>query len=144
MLRYLARHEKFVRHVIGAEGADYDWEGLREFHSKQIRRMQAERLVQLQLTLAFALFVLLTIGYSVRFPGAWSTGTALLTCLVMVPSAIRYFRLEIGIQRWYHLANEIEERTGRTAAFYETVGGEPWRAETAGASRSKNIESKSD
>ena len=144
MLKYLTRHEQFVRHVIAKEDADYDWEGLREFHSKQIRRMQAERLVQLNMTLAFALFVMLTITYSIHFPGGWSTGTALLTCLVLVPSAIRYFRLEMGIQRWYHLANQIEERTGRTAAFYETLDGEPWRAETAGSSRSENVNSSSD
>ena len=147
MLRYLTRHEQFVRHVIKTQVDEYDWEGLREFHSKQIARMQAERLVQLQMTLTVALFVLLTIGYSVHFPSPWSTGTALLTSLVLVPSAIRYFRLEMGTQRWYHLANQIEDRTGRTTALYETIDGQTWRPDTASSSdlpKAMNIDSPPD
>ena len=32
---------------------------------------------------------------------------------------VHYFRLENGVQRWYHLANQLDERLGRPGARYE-------------------------
>ena len=35
---------------------------------------------------------------------------------------LHFFRLENGVQRWYHLSNRIDHELGRVAALYDEKG----------------------
>jgi hypothetical protein len=69
-----------------------------------------------------ATFLLLVIGFTAVRPTL--AGGALAVLLLGLVSAylVHYFRLENGVQRWYHLANRIDARLGRVSADYEARG----------------------
>jgi hypothetical protein len=148
MWEYMKRHEAFVRRALGTgegagEGAGegeavVPLGGLRELHEQMIRRMQHERLIHLIVTMFCATFLLLTIGFTSVHP---SIGGAVLAALLLVLVAaylVHYFRLENGVQRWYHLADRIEARLGRVSADHE---GPPRPAHPAAAGESEPRES---
>jgi hypothetical protein len=119
MWEYMKRHEAFVRRALAEGDAGMSWAELRDWHETQIRRMQHERLIHLIVTMFCATFLLLAIGYTSARP---SLAGALLAGLLLVLVAaylVHYFRLENGVQRWYHLANRIDARLGRLSVDYE-------------------------
>ncbi len=118
MWKYLRMHEAFVRKALAGELGDLPLVELARFHDKQIRFMQHERLIHLIVTMFVAGFWLLSLGY-VSFQRGW-TGLALVSLLLLlfVAYIVHYFRLENGVQRWYHLANQIDEKLGVVCARY--------------------------
>lgn len=119
MYEYLKRHEEFIKTTLSSNQSSFDWNELEEFHSNQIRFLQHERLVHLLVTLFFSLFLLATVFFVI-----WSNkyeaillGAFLL--MLVGPYTAHYYRLENGVQRWYHLANLIRARSGKASANYE-------------------------
>ncbi len=121
MEEYLKRHEAWIRALLASAGAGYDWPGLGQFHKTQIAWMQHERLIHLLVTLFFGLWTLLAVLFTVAFPRIELGLLIALLLLLLVPYVAHYFRLENGVQRWYHLSNEIERRAGRVSADYSQV-----------------------
>ena len=119
MWDYMKRHETFVRRVL-AEEAGTNWGELREWHETQIRRMQHERLIHLIVTMFCATFLLLAIGYTGSRPSIAGALLAGLLLILVAAYLVHYFRLENGVQRWYHLANRIDEKIGGQWARYES------------------------
>ncbi|MBI5527313.1 MAG: hypothetical protein HY897_13340 [Deltaproteobacteria bacterium] len=119
MWEYLKLHEQFIREALGGTCGEVRWEGLREFHDRQIAWMQHERIIHLIVTMFVALFAILALLYVSVRPD-WASG-ALAGLLLILTAAyiLHYFRLENGVQRWYHLANRIDERLGKVGARYE-------------------------
>ncbi len=137
MWDYVRLHEAFVRAALeGRHGVltPGDWAALCGFHEAQIARMQHERLIHLLVTLFVATFLLLCLGFSMVHPTL--PGLALSVVLLGLTSAylVHYFRLENGVQRWYHLANRLAERAGRAGASYEGGQARPWGLPPGGAS----------
>lgn len=125
MEEYLRRHEAFVRGWLVSAGEGVDWAGLARFHRAQIGHLQHERLVHLLVTLFFGACTLLTLVVVVLRP-EWPTAFLLLLLLaLLVPYVAHYYRLENGVQRWYHLANEIESRAGNVAGRYDGAASGP-------------------
>ncbi len=120
---YLRRHEAFVRGQLASAGAD--WAGLARFHRAQIEYLQHERLVHLLVTLFFGLSALLTLLFLVLHPQALVGVLLLFLLVLLVPYLVHYYRLENGVQRWYHLANEIEVRAGNVGRRYDDGSVEP-------------------
>ena len=116
---YLKRHEAFIRQQLASAGDGADWAGLARFHRAQIGYMQHERLIHLLVTLFFGLCVLLTLLFSVLNPQIWIGILLLLLLALLVPYIVHYYKLENGVQRWYHLANEIEHRAGNVSRRYD-------------------------
>ncbi len=112
MWKYLQLHERFVISALAGQRGNIPLAELKAFHERQIRYMQHERLVHLIVTLFVATYLLLGIGFIVAMP-IWP-GMVLVAALFALDSIylLHYFRLENGIQRWYHLANRIDERLG--------------------------------
>jgi hypothetical protein len=125
MERYLERHEAFVRRRLASGGDGDDWGGLARFHQTQIAFMQHERLVHLLVTLFFGLCALLTLLFVVLHPQVPMGILLLLLLALLVPYVVHYYRLENGIQKWYHLANEIEGRGGNVSQRYDDGPAEP-------------------
>ncbi|MBI5481375.1 MAG: hypothetical protein HY906_21125 [Deltaproteobacteria bacterium] len=119
MWEYMKRHEAFVRRALTAGDAGVPFGELREFHEAQIRRMQHERLIHLIVTMFCATFLLLAIGYTSARPSIAGALLAGLLLILVAAYLVHYFRLENGVQRWYHLANRIDARLGRVSADYE-------------------------
>ena len=127
MEAYLKRHEAFIRRQLASAGEGTDWAGLARFHHTQLEYMQHERLIHLFVTLFFGLCSLLTLLFVVSHPDA-GLGVLLLLLLLLallIPYIAHYYKLENGVQRWYHLANEIERRAGNVSQRYDDGSLEP-------------------
>lgn len=119
MWEYLKRHEAFVVRSLDAGMEPEKLAELRTFHADQIRFMQHERLVHLLVMLFVILFMLLCFGLAATAPG-WAPLAASVLLLVLSGFYIvHYFRLENGVQRWYHLANRIDAALGRVSLSHD-------------------------
>jgi cell division protein FtsW (lipid II flippase) len=116
MEEYLKRHEAWINGLLASAAEGFDWSGLAQFHKTQIAWMQHERLIHLLVTLFFGLFALLAVLFTVAVPRLEMAALIAFLLLLLIPYVAHYFRLENGVQRWYHLANEIERRAGRVSA----------------------------
>jgi|SRR6516165_3109684 hypothetical protein len=119
MFRYLQLHEQFVIAALAGERGLISLSELKTFHEKQIRYMQHERLIHLIVTLFVATFLLLSIGFAVIHPSWPAFAMAALLLGLFSVYLIHYYRLENGVQRWYHLSNQIDERLGVVAQRYD-------------------------
>lgn len=119
MYKYLKYHEKFIRDILASDTNEYDWEYLSEFHKTQIGFMQHERLVHLLVTLAFGFFLIISLAITALDISDIFGLFDFFLLILLIPYIIHYFRLENGVQRWYHLANEIESRRGKVSVDYE-------------------------
>lgn len=105
---YLKKHEQFIIETLD-KGEDLDWEWLKNYHKTQIQYLQHERLIHLMVTLAFALFFIVTILFAVSFEKPVILLVSLLVLALLAPYIAHYFKLENGVQRWYGLYNRIDE-----------------------------------
>ncbi len=118
MWEYLQLHERYIGDIIKETSDREKLIELRDFHLRQISFMQHERLIHLIVTMFVALFAILSFGLCYFVP---TIPTGLLSLLLIVLTAayiLHYFRLENGVQRWYHIANEIENLLGHQGARY--------------------------
>lgn len=109
----MREHERFIRSALAGRLGRMDWREVAKFHARQTALMQHERLVHLLVTLAVALFLLLSGGFLLSSPSIPLAVLAGLFLLLEVGYIIHYFRLENGVQRWYLLSNELQVRAGR-------------------------------
>ncbi|OGQ85662.1 MAG: hypothetical protein A2289_05770 [Deltaproteobacteria bacterium RIFOXYA12_FULL_58_15] len=119
MWKYLKLHEAFIRGALAGDHGSICWPELYEFHAEQIRYMQHERLVHLLVTLFVAVFWMMTLGFVFGQRTIAGLAAVALLLVLLVAYLIHYFRMENGIQRWYHLQNRITEKMGKTGACYE-------------------------
>jgi hypothetical protein len=123
--RTLQRHEAFVVKALGeaheAHEAGY-WRELRDFHLRQLAFMQHERLIHLLVFLTVCVVWLLGIAYVTWQPSLWGFGLVGLLLALVAAYMVHYFRLENGVQRWYHLANRLDERCGLVSGPYDEGG----------------------
>jgi hypothetical protein len=118
MWRYLQLHEAFVIAALKGEKGAVDWNQLQAWHQKQLAFMQHERLIHLLVLLTCSLLLVLSIGYLGLSPALAPFGMAGLLLVLVAAYVVHYFRLENGVQRWYHLANRIDEKLGVVSARY--------------------------
>ncbi len=118
MWDYLKRHEAFIGRALLAGLDPDDAAALGELHARQLAYLQHERLIHLLVTLAIALFWLLTIGFVTTHESL--AGLAVFGCLLLLLVAylVHYFRLENGVQRLYLLANRIEAARSQLGRRY--------------------------
>jgi cell division protein FtsW (lipid II flippase) len=117
MEAYLKRHEAWILGLLASADEGFDWAALARFHRTQIDYMQHERLIHLLVTLFFGICTLLTLLVVVFNRQAPLTVLLLLLLFLalLVPYIAHYYKLENGVQRWYHLANKIEQRAGHVS-----------------------------
>lgn len=120
MYGYLKCHEAFIRGALASKEDKFDWGYMAHYHRTQIEFMQHERLIHLLVTLSFGVFLLISLAITALTSRLVFGLFDLLLLVLLVPYIIHYFKLENGIQRWYHIANEIERRRGNVSADYES------------------------
>ena len=113
MYRYLRNHEAAVRAAIDAQGAGSELEQVHAYHLRQIAWMQHERMIHLIVTMFVGLFMVLTILFVTLHPTVPLGVLALVLLGLFSAYIVHYFRLENGVQRWYLLANRLDEKMGR-------------------------------
>jgi len=118
MWKYLQLHEAFVRAALDGQKGALDWKQLKDFHLQQTRFMQHERLIHLLVLLTMAVLLVLSIGWLSFAPSLPVFAMALLLLGLVSAYVVHYFRLENGVQRWYHLANRIDEKLGVVSSRY--------------------------
>ena len=119
MWKYLRLHEAFIRSALAGKYGPVSFSELRSFHERQLARIQHERLIHLLVTFLVTIVALLTLGLVFANPSLLGL---ILVAVLMVFTWVyifHYFRLENGVQRWYHLANQIERECGSLCALYE-------------------------
>lgn len=119
MWRYLQLHEAFVRRALDEPHDAAFWDQLAAFHAKQLAFMQHERLVHLLVMLTVAILCLSSIGFVSVAPSLPGFAIAALLLVLVSAYLVHYFRLENGVQRWYHLSNRIDEKRGVVSARYD-------------------------
>lgn len=126
MWHYLKLHEALINGALAGELGELPWAEVRELHEQQLRYLQHERLIHLIVMLFVATFFLLSAGFvmlNVSLPGA---ALAVLLLILLTAYILHYFRLENGVQRWYHLSNRLTEKVGRFGAAYDTARARPF------------------
>lgn len=118
MWKYLQLHEAFVVAALKGEKGPIDWQQLEAWHQKQLAFLQHERLIHLLVLLTCSVLLVLCVGYLGLAPGLAPFCMALLLLVLVAAYVVHYFRLENGVQRWYHLSNRIDEKRGVLSARY--------------------------
>ncbi len=119
MWDYVKLHERYVRGLLEDPPENPDWEALRAFHEEQTARMHAERVVHLIVTMFCSTFLLMVLGFAILNPSWPPLALSCLFLILVSAYLLHYFRLENGVQRWYHLSNELRFRAGQVGARYE-------------------------
>ncbi len=76
-------------------------------HQRMIAFMQHERFIHLIVTLFFALFTLITLGFALFYPCLSVFILLGLFSFLLIPYIGHYYFLENTIQRWYALSEQI-------------------------------------
>ena len=118
MKKYMENHESYLREQLTEGREDEkrnssggDLTGLLDYHRQQIDFMQHERLVHL---LVMALTILVFLFSCAVLYILQSAAAAVLWILLLILSVFyirHYYYLENTIQRWYRLANSLEEES---------------------------------
>lgn len=112
MWSFLQEHEAFIRRALAEAHDDAAWKALAAFHARQLGYLQHERLAHRVVMLAVALLCLLACGFAVVVPSLAALALAGLLLVLVSAYILHDFRLENGVQRWYRLADTLEERCG--------------------------------
>jgi len=104
-------HESAIRENLRDAKGKKDWDMLKTRHMQMIDFMQHERLIHLLVTLAFGICLLITAAMALLAPSQLIFLLMGLLLILFVPYISHYFFLENTVQRWYRLADEIDERS---------------------------------
>lgn len=108
--KYIKEHENFIKEKLNSETGNFAFNELKKLHQQKIEYMQHERLIHLLVTLFFALYLLLSIGFLVFKPGIEMIFLIVLLFVLVCAYVIHYFFLENSIQNWYKLMDEIDKK----------------------------------
>jgi len=112
MMAYMNRHEREVREALRLGKVDA---ALRARHRSRLACMQHERLVHLLVMLAVGLYACLFFLAVLIVPSDLLWAVAAILIVLEIAYILHYFRLENAVQRWYRLADDIEERPAPAA-----------------------------
>lgn len=115
LTRFVKEHDRYVRGCAATPD-------LIAYHREQITFVQKEREVHLKVTLAFALFTLLSAGFAYACESAAAWVLTGLFLLLLVPYVFHYFLLENAVQRWHLVLLEMEGRGPMREGFKEKGG----------------------
>lgn len=112
-----------IDRILEENAPDTNWEELLSEHLVQIGFFQHERLVHLLVTLAFALFAILTIFVTMFSPSPGLLALTILFLVLLIPYIQHYYLLENETQKMYvqydKMIEHIRDKKGVTR---ESVG----------------------
>lgn len=112
-----------IDRILEENAPDTNWEELLSEHLVQIGFFQHERLVHLMVTLAFALFAIMTIFVTMFSPSPGLLALTILFLVLLIPYIQHYYLLENETQKMYvqydKMLEHIRDKKGVTR---ESVG----------------------
>ena len=112
-----------IDRILEENAPDTNWEELLSEHLVQIGFFQHERLVHLMVTLAFALFAIMTIFLTMSSPSPGLFALTILFLVLLIPYIQHYYLLENETQKMYvqydKILEHIRDKKGVTR---ESVG----------------------
>lgn len=108
--KYMKEHESYITEQLNQKEDIQTCSELLETHKRKIQYMQHERIIHLMVTIAFAVFLLISMFIALMKP---SSPVFILTGIFLVMLIFyisHYFFMENTIQKWYQLMDEIEKR----------------------------------
>lgn len=112
-----------IDRILEENAPDTNWEELLSEHLVQIGFFQHERLVHLMVTLAFALFAIMTIFVTMFSPSPGLLALTILFLVLLIPYIQHYYLLENETQKMYvqydKILEHIRDKKGVTR---ESVG----------------------
>ena len=112
-----------IDRILEENAPDTNWEELLSEHLVQIGFFQHERLVHLMVTLAFALFAIMTIFLTMFSPSPGLFALTILFLVLLIPYIQHYYLLENETQKMYLLYDKILEHIrDKKGVTRESVG----------------------
>ena len=108
MISYMKKHQRYIEEMLDKNLNKEELKDLLDYHDKQIRWMQHERLVHLIVMLFVCLFTLLLFGFTILNPTLPCFALSALLVVLAVAYIIHYYRIENSVQKWYDLSNRIQ------------------------------------
>lgn len=110
MKRRILDYMKHIDELLAADAPDTDWEEVRKEHLIQVGFFQHERLVHLMVTLAFAIFTFMSLGFLLADFQIMLVILFALLLVLLVPYISHYYLLENGVQYMYKQYDAMTEK----------------------------------
>jgi hypothetical protein len=101
---------KHIDELLAADTPDTDWEEVRKEHLIQVGFFQHERLIHLMVTLAFAIFTFMSLGFLLADFQIMLIVLFVLLLVLLIPYISHYYLLENGVQYMYKQYDAMTER----------------------------------
>jgi hypothetical protein len=111
MIQFILEHEAYIRKLLGGS-EDQDWNRVRKYHKVQIKFLQHERLVHMNVTLFFGFLLLFVLFMALFLKLAAFLLLFVFIGVLEIFYLVHLYRLETGVQRWYGLYRDIINRLG--------------------------------
>ncbi|MBP1544205.1 MAG: hypothetical protein J6A16_08915 [Oscillospiraceae bacterium] len=109
MTKQIREYLEYIHAFMAGEHTHEEYAAERELLLKRIELFQHERLIHLLVTLAFAVFFLLSLFMFLVKGGAGLMVLALLFLVLLIPYIKHYYFLENSVQKLYILYYKIEK-----------------------------------
>lgn len=109
MIKYLKECENFMCQILNLKDNNTEIESIKNNFKTQIEFLQHERLIHLVVTLSFALFLLLSVFFTIISKINEFIYLDLLLFILLIPYIAHYYKLENGVQRLYKLYERLNQ-----------------------------------
>lgn len=107
MRKRILEYRKRIDKLLIEENNDIDWKEVLEEHITQISFFQHERLIHLLVTLAFAIFMMISFAIFIIDTSITSGILSLLFLVLVIPYVAHYYLLENEVQKMYYQYDKI-------------------------------------
>jgi len=108
--KYIKDYDLYIKSELLKKSSRKKIIFLKEKHEQMIKYMRHERLIHLLVTLAFGIFLFLSIILSFLTNYFLCYILMVLFLILVVPYISHYFFLENTVQNWYRLMDEIDKK----------------------------------
>lgn len=106
----ILNYMKHIDELLAGDAPDTDWEEVRKEHLIQVGFFQHERLIHLMVTLAFAIFTFMSLGFLLADFQLMLVILFALLLVLLIPYISHYYLLENGVQYMYKQYDAMTEK----------------------------------
>lgn len=107
MKKQILTYQKYINELLDSNRSETNWNVIAKIHLEKIAFYQHERLIHLLVTLAFAVFEFLSIGFCVMSENMMMLVLSGAVLILLVPYIMHYYFLENEVQKMYLVYDEI-------------------------------------
>lgn len=110
MKKQVLLYQRYMEKLLEENASDTDWKEVLKTHMDKILFFQHERSIHLMVTLAFAVFEFLSIGFASVSDNIMMLVLCIAVLILLVPYIMHYYFLENEVQKMYLTYDEIQKR----------------------------------